>query len=226
MKGLKGTVQKVRLKHLVAIRWFHWINFPLLFLMIWSGLLIYWANDVFHIGPLHFFPDWVYSVLGLGHKLASGMALHFFFMWFFTLNGIIYIAYTIFSGEWRYLVPQSASAFRDALHVMLFDLGLRKEMPPQEKYNAAQQLSYTAIVLMGGGSVLTGLAIYKPIQLAWLTALFGGYEFARLLHFALTMGYLAFFVVHIAQVVRAGWNNFQSMVTGYELEQPAGSRHE
>jgi thiosulfate reductase cytochrome b subunit len=109
---------------------------------------------------------------------------------------------------------------------MLFDLGLRKTMPPQDKYNAAQQLTYTAIVLMGAGSVLTGLAIYKPIQLAWLTALFGGYEFARLIHFALTMGYLAFFVVHIAQVVRAGWNNFQSMITGYELEQTAGGRHE
>jgi thiosulfate reductase cytochrome b subunit len=223
---LKGIVQKVRLKHLVAVRWFHWINFPLLFLMIWSGLLIYWANDVFHIGPLHFFPDWVYNVLGLGRKLANGMALHFFFMWFFTLNGIVYIAYTMFSGEWRYLVPQSTSAFRDALQVMLFDLGLRKTMPPQDKYNAAQQLTYTAIVLMGAGSVLTGLAIYKPIQLAWLTALFGGYEFARLIHFALTMGYLAFFVVHIAQVVRAGWNNFQSMVTGYELEQTGGGRHE
>jgi thiosulfate reductase cytochrome b subunit len=219
-------VQKVKLKHLVAVRWFHWINFPLLFLMIWSGLLIYWANDVFHIGPLHFFPDWVYNVLGLGRKLANGMALHFFSMWFFTLNGIVYIAYTIFSGEWRYLVPQSTSAFRDALQVMLFDLGLRKTMPPQDKYNAAQQLTYTAIVLMGAGSVLTGLAIYKPIQLAWLTALFGGYEFARLIHFALTMGYLAFFVVHIAQVVRAGWNNFQSMITGYELEQTAGGRHE
>src|SRR4051812_19127288 len=124
MKGLKGNVQKVKLKHLVAIRWFHWINFPLLFLMIWSGLLIYWANDVFHIGPLHFFPDWVYSVLGLGRKLANGMALHFFFMWFFMLNGVVYVAYTIFSGEWRYLVPQSTSAFREALRVMLFDLGL------------------------------------------------------------------------------------------------------
>jgi thiosulfate reductase cytochrome b subunit len=219
-------VQKVKLKHLVAVRWFHWINFPLLFLMIWSGLLIYWANDVFHIGPLHFFPDWVYNVLGLGRKLANGMALHFFFMWFFTLNGIVYVAYTIFSREWRYLVPQSTSALRDALQVMLFDVGLRKTMPPQDKYNAAQQLTYTAIVLMGAGSVLTGLAIYKPIQLAWLTALFGGYEFARLIHFALTMGYLAFFVVHIAQVVRAGWNNFQSMITGYELEQTAGGRHE
>ena len=210
-------MQNVKLKHLVAIRWFHWVNFPVLFLMIWSGLLIYWANDVYQIGPLHFFPDFVYRVLRLDHGLASGMALHFLFMWFFTINGVLYVAYTIASGEWRYLVPQSWKAFRDAWHVILYDLGLEKQLPAQHKYNAAQQITYTAIVLMGVGSVLTGLAIYKPIQLAWLTALLGGYEFCRLIHFALTMGYIAFFVIHLVQVVRAGWNNFQAMVTGYEL---------
>jgi thiosulfate reductase cytochrome b subunit len=219
-------VQKVKLKHLLAVRWFHWINFPALMLMIWSGLLIYWANDVYRIGPLHFFPDWVYDSLHIDHKLADGMALHFLFMWLFTLNGIAYVAYTVFSGEWRYLVPQSWSTFRDAGQVVLFDLGLRKQLPAQEKYNAAQRITYTAIVLMGAGSVITGLAIYKPIQVAWLTGLLGGYEFARLLHFSLTMGYVAFFVVHIAQVIRAGWTNFQSIVTGYELEQPSGGRHE
>jgi thiosulfate reductase cytochrome b subunit len=61
------------------------------------------------------------------------------------------------------------------------------------------------------------LAIYKPTQVWWLTALLGGYQWARLEHFALTVGYAAFFVIHIAQVVRAGWNNFRAMVTGYEL---------
>ena len=220
----------VRLKHLLAVRWFHWINFPVLFLMIWSGILIYWANDVYHIGSLHFFPDWVYRLLHIDHQLAGGMALHFLFMWIFTINGILYFAYTIVSGEWRYLVPRSRRAFRDAFDVMLYDLHLRKELPAQQKYNAAQQITYTAIALMGAGSVLTGLAIYKPTQLAWLTTLFGGYEIARFFHFALTMGYLAFFVIHIAQVVRAGWQNFQSMITGYELEgspQPVpGDSHE
>ena len=53
---------RVTLKHLTAVRWFHWINFPVLFLMIWSGILIYWANDVYHIGGFHFFPDWVYRL--------------------------------------------------------------------------------------------------------------------------------------------------------------------
>ena len=67
---------------------------------------------------------------------------------------------------------------------------------------------------MGAGSLVTGLAIYKPTQLAWLTGLLGGYAWARAEHFALTIGYVLFFVVHIAQVIRAGWNNFRAMVTG------------
>jgi thiosulfate reductase cytochrome b subunit len=210
-------LEKLKLKHLTAIRWFHWINFPLLGLMIWSGLLIYWAYDPYQIGPIHFFPDWFYTALGMPQRLADGMGQHFFFAWFFTINGILYVAYTLISGEWRLLVPRSLAAFRDAWHVVLYDLHLRKQTPPQEKYNAAQQITYTAIILMGVGSVLTGLAIYKPAQLAWLAALFGGYPMARLIHFSLTIGYVAFFVVHIAQVARAGWNNFRSMVMGYEL---------
>ncbi|MDQ2840346.1 MAG: thiosulfate reductase, partial [Acidobacteriota bacterium] len=79
---------KLKLKHLLAIRWFHWINFPLLFLMIWSGMLIYWAYAPYHIGPVHFFPDWVYSALHSDHRLAEGMALHFTLMWIFVLNGV------------------------------------------------------------------------------------------------------------------------------------------
>ncbi len=215
---MENNLEKIKLKHLLAVRWFHWINFPVLFLMIWSGLLIYWANDIYHIGPFHFFPDSVYSFLHLNARLAEGMALHFWMMWFFTLNGIAYVTYTFVSGEWRYLVPQSWSAFRDAGYVMLHDLGLRKTAPTQLKYNAAQQISYSAIIVMGAGSVLSGFAIYKPIQLHWLTMLQGGYEMARLIHFMLTIGYLLFFLVHVGQVARAGWSNFQSMITGFEWE--------
>ena len=208
---------KLVLKHLVAIRWFHWINFPLLFMMIWSGILIYWAYAPYHIGPIRFFPNWFYPALSIDHKLADGMALHFVLMWIFVLNGIAYVGYTFVSGEWRYLVPRSSSAIRDAWHVALYDFHLRKDRPEQDKYNAAQQISYTGVVLVGVGSVVTGFAIYKPAQLAWLTALCGGYSSARLIHFILTMAYLAFFVVHVAQVAIAGWNNFRSMVIGYEL---------
>jgi thiosulfate reductase cytochrome b subunit len=194
--------------------------------MIWSGLLIYWAYDVYAIGSFHFFPDFVYRFFHLNYRLAFGMNLHFLFMWFFTVNGILYVAYTIWSGEWRCLVPRSLSSFREAWHVVLYDFGLRKERPSQAKYNAAQQITYTSVVLMGVASVLTGLAIYKPVQLGWLTELLGGYEFARLVHFALTIGYVLFFFIHLIQVLRAGWNNFRSMVTGYEIEQNTGAQHE
>ena len=85
------------------------------------------------------------------------------------------------------------------------------------KFNGAQQIAYTSIIVMGMLSALTGLAIYKPAQLAWLTALFGGYPAARFIHFWLTVGYCGFFLVHVAQVVRAGWNNFRAMITGHEL---------
>ncbi len=207
----------LKLKHLPAIRWFHWINFPLLLLMIWSGMLIYWAYAPYHIGPFRFFPNWLYSGLHIDHRLAEGMALHFTLMWVFVLNGVAYVAYTLLSGEWRYLVPQSMSAFRDAWQVVLHDLHLRRKRPAQEKYNAAQQISYTGIVLMGAGSVISGLAIYKPAQLAWVAALCGGYTMARLIHFALTIGYLLFFALHLIQVGLAGWNNFRSMVIGYEV---------
>jgi thiosulfate reductase cytochrome b subunit len=144
------------------------------------------------------------------------MAWHFLFMWLFVLNGIAYVTYTLISGEWRYLVPNRRS-FREAIQVTLYDLHLSKSAPPPRKFNGAQQIAYTAIVLMGAGSLVTGLAIYKPTQLAWLVWLLGGYPMARIWHFCLTIGYAMFFVVHIAQVIRAGWNNFRSMVTGFEV---------
>ncbi len=210
-------MSELKLKHLLAIRWFHWINFPLLALMIWSGILIYWAYAPYHIGSFHIFPPAFVAFFHLDHRLAEGMALHFTLMWLFIGNGIVYVLYTWISGEWRYLVPRSPTAFRDALQVTLYDFGLSKVCPPQDKYNAAQQIAYSAIIVMGAGSLITGLAIYKPAQLAWLTALCGGYTVARLIHFILTVGYVLFFIVHVWQVVRAGWNNFRGMVIGYEV---------
>jgi hypothetical protein len=100
---------------------------------------------------------------------------------------------------------------------MLHDLHLNNRMPPRRKFNGAQQIAYTAVICMGAGSLLTGLAIYKPVQVAWLTSVLGGYQMARREHFWLTIGYVLFFLVHITQVIRAGWNNARAMVTGYEL---------
>jgi thiosulfate reductase cytochrome b subunit len=208
-------------KHPLAIRWMHWLNFPLLAMMIWSGLLIYWANAVYSVRLFgyelfHFFPTGFYDYLSIPYRLAEGMQLHFFFMWLFVGNGVIYVLYTIFSGEWRALVPVPSS-FKRAPLVVLHDAHIVKELPPQGKYNDAQRIAYTLIILMGVGSVVTGLAIYKPTQLAWLTSLLGGYEWARWEHFWLMIGYVAFFVAHVVQVIAAGWANFRSMITGYDI---------
>ncbi len=215
-------MKQLEKKHLRAIRWFHWINFPILFGMIYSGLMIYWAYDPYRVGwgnftLIHFFPDLFYTFLGLPHRLSQGMAWHFFLMWIFAINGVLYVGYTLVSGEWRFLVPDRHS-FRDAIQVTLYDFGLSKICPPAVKYNGAQRIAYSAIVLMGVGSLVTGVAIYKYVQFAWLAGLLGGYQAARLEHFLLTLGYLFFTLVHVAQVVRAGWNNFRSMVTGYEVK--------
>jgi len=215
------AMKKVLVKHPAAIRWFHWVNFPVLGVMIWSGLLIYWANDVYAIkvggNPIiHFFPDSFYKALHIPFRLAEGMAYHFVFMWLFLLNGLLYVLYTLFSGEWRLLLPERKS-WREAWLVFLHDLHIRKAAPVQIKYNAAQRIAYSAIIVMGIGSVCTGLAVYKPIQFRGLAWLCGGYEAARVEHFILTIGYCLFFLVHIVQVILAGWNNFQSMITGLEM---------
>jgi thiosulfate reductase cytochrome b subunit len=114
------------------------------------------------------------------------------------------------------MVPTRAS-LREAIQVTLVDLHLRKGLPAQTKYNGAQRIAYSAVILMGAGSLVTGLAIYKPTQGHWVTTLLGGYEMARWLHFWLTMGFCGFFLVHVWQVILAGWNNFRSMVSGYEI---------
>jgi thiosulfate reductase cytochrome b subunit len=217
-------------KHPLAIRWMHWINFPVLATMIWSGLLIYWgdsqisgqnAHQVYRVGIgswtlLRLFPPWFWDWYGAAYKITVGLGYHFFFMWFFMLNGLGYVLYTLISGEWRYLVP-TRSSFKEAIQVTLYDLHIRKEPLPRRKFNGAQQIAYTSVILMGLGSLVTGLAIYKPSQAHLITLSLGGYEMARWFHFWLTMGYCVFFVIHIAQVAKAGWNNFRAMVSGCEI---------
>ncbi len=222
MRAPIGSMTRLEKKHPRAIRWFHWINFPLLALMIWSGVLIYWAYPIYRIGVGDFtlakmnLDQTTWRALKLNNRLAEGMALHFFFMWFFVGNGVLYVAYTLFSGEWRALLP-NRHTLRDAWRVLLHDLHIRKEPLPRVKFNGAQRLAYTGVIVMGIGSLLTGLAIYKPVQLAWLTAIFGGYPMARFFHFWLTVGYILFFLLHVAQVIRAGWNNFRAMIIGAEV---------
>lgn len=213
-------------------RWMHWINFPLLTIMIWSGLRIYWADlrDPFVLGVgdnefFEFFPDWVNEPLGLNRKLARGMAFHFTFGWFFALNGAAFAVYVTATRGWNQFMPSLAD-LRRIPAVLAHEIGLRKEAPPQGKYNALQKITYGLILLMGLLVLLTGFAIYKPTQLALLVSLFGGYETARTIHFVTTVGFLVFFVVHILQVARAGFSTFWAMVCGYQLfDRPRGRGH-
>ena len=223
-------------KHPLAIRWMHWVNFPVLFTMIWSGLLIYWndsdnaykhPHEVYRVGLgsltlFRFFPDWFYTnrFWDVRYKVTTGLGYHFFFMWLFAINGIVYVAYLLWSKEWKFMVPHKAS-LKEAIQVTLVDLHLRKGLPRQTKYNGAQRIAYTSVIVMGLGSMVTGLAIYKPTEAHWLTTALGGYEAARLEHFWLTIAFCGFFLVHVGQVTLAGWNNFRSMVSGYELRSGA-----
>ena len=167
ISGLKGPGMQKQLekKHSLAIRWLHWVNFPLLAMMIWSGMLIYWANAVYSLRVFgyelfHFFPPWFYEISKIdfwGYKipdylpawsyewtnipfrLAEGIQLHFFFMWLFAANGLVYVIYLLASGEWRAILPVPGS-FKRAPLVTLKDLHLVKDLPPQGKYNDAHGL--------------------------------------------------------------------------------------
>jgi thiosulfate reductase cytochrome b subunit len=214
-------LKKIIKKHSLAIRWLHWINFPLLTIMIWSGILIYWGNDVYKLGwgdktLLKFFPDSIYKALDIPFRLAEGMSLHFFFMWFFTINGIVYFFYLLFSKEYKLIFPHRR-ALKEAWQVILHDLHIKRGLPIQKKYNAAQRIAYTGIIFLGFAIIITGLAIYKPVQLYWLCYMLGGYEWARIEHFIITILFMLFFVVHVIQVMIAGWRNFSSMITGFEV---------
>lgn len=229
-KSSGNTGIRLDRKHPLAIRWMHWINFPVMYVMVWSGLFIYWNdsdNAYQHphriyrigIGPLtvvRFFPDWFWNLIHAPYHVTQALGHHFFFMWIFAANGAAYALFLAISGEWRFLIPRKSSV-EEAIQVTLVDLNLRTGLPPQTKYNAAQRIAYTSVVVMGFGMLVTGLAIYKPSQLHWLTTMLGGYEMARWEHFWITMGFVGFFIIHIAQVIRAGWNNFRAMISGLEI---------
>lgn len=205
----------VKEKHPRAIRWFHWVNFPLIMMMIWSGLLIYWANRVYI--PIS---DELSSSLKISGRLAEGMGWHFMLMWFFAINGIAYVFYLIATKEWRFIIP-TRSDWKQSIQVVLNDLKLKKyNIQIHGKFNGAQKVAYTLIIINGIFALITGLAIYKPVQLTFLTESLGGYEAARLEHFIVMCIFVLFFVVHILQVIMAGWNNFRAMVTGYEMDEP------
>lgn len=221
-------VRVARRKHTLTSRWMHWLNFPLLIIMLWTGLRIYNANPVHAIDVLglrfEFFPQGFFDFFDAHRRLAKGIGYHLTFGWLFAVNGVAFGLYLAISGRWRELAPDRFTA-RELPQVVAHDLRLRPDAPPQGKYNAAQRLAYSAVLGMGALMLITGFAIYKPVQLRPLVVVLGGYETARLIHFTVSLAFIAFFALHILQVVRAGWRNFASMITGYELETPRSENH-
>lgn len=209
---------KVRRHHWI-VRVTHWLNTVLLLGMIASGLQIYQAYR--HFGPRGgpFLPNpWDGEMLPqwarLGGWLGGAINWHFALAWPFILTGLVYLLYLVGSGEWRSLVFRPRDV-RAALEMQLYYLRLRKEHPPQGKHNALQKGAYNAIFVLGVLSVLSGLAIYKPVQLAWLVALFGGFELARYWHFWAVWLFVGFLVVHVVMVFLVDPASLRAMITGW-----------
>jgi len=161
------------------------------------------------------FPQSFYERFTLGGWLAGALRWHFSFMWLYVCAGVLYLGYSVVSGNYRTVVFRPRDA-RDVWSMLTYYLRLRREAPPHVKYNPLQRLAYTLIVLAGVGSVLTGVAIYKPVQVEWLTRLFGGYQYTRLWHFLLVWVFVGFFLLHVTMVLLHGWGNFLSMITGWK----------
>lgn len=207
------------MRHTLVTRWLHWANFVFLAILFYSGLLIYAANRAHRIGwgdytLVRLFPPELLESLGLRYRLAEGIAWHFFAIWPFVLTGALYIAYLTLSGEWRHIFPRRAD-LRGLARVIWDELRLRRPDSGGQKLNPGQRIAYTGVLVLGAGAVLTGLALYKPVQLGWLLSWMGGYSTARFLHFWISMALAVFFVIHVLNVVRAGWNTFRAMVCGY-----------
>ena len=205
------------------LRLTHAVGILTLFLMLWSGLLIYWAHDpyeitVFGYTLFHFFPDGFYKALNVPYKLGLGMGWHFTVQWFYIGNGLLYTAWLFISGHWRDVVPTRLHEFIDAAKVAGHDFGLVKTLPPQGRYNAAQKISYAGIPVLGMVATLSGWAMYKPVQLGWVLHLFGTYEIARGVHFITALLFVGFIVVHVVQVlvqaVKSGWAHLGAMFIG------------
>ncbi len=175
--------------HPWPLRVMHWINALAMLLLIGSGWKIY--NDEVLFGWLHF-PDWI----TIGGEAQGALQWHFFAMWVLMLNGLAYLAYGFATGRFRRkFLPIRVAEFvgdvRDAL-------ALRLSHADITRYNAVQKLLYTGIILVIVVQVLSGWAIWKPVQLSELVPLFGGFQGARLVHFLGMAAIVGFLVIHVA----------------------------
>lgn len=175
--------------HPWPLRVIHWMNALAMLLLIGSGWKIY--NDEVLFGWLHF-PDWI----TIGGEAQGALQWHFFAMWVLMLNGLAYLAYGFATGRFRrkffpIRVAEFVNDVRDAL-------ALRLSHADITRYNAVQKLLYTGIILVIVVQVLSGWAIWKPVQLSELVPLFGGFQGARLVHFLGMAAIVGFLVIHVA----------------------------
>ncbi|BDG10208.1 cytochrome b/b6 domain-containing protein [Anaeromyxobacter paludicola] len=188
------------------IRLTHWANLVLFAIMAGSGLRILAAHPM--LGAVGEEYRWVPfqgtrppAFLTLGGWLAGARHWHFAFASLFVLNALVYLAYFVASGEWRRRLFFPRRDARNAWETLLHDLRLRRAAPGEHGlYNGMQRLAYTGVLATAPLLVLTGLALFKPVQLPRLTALLGGYDLARALHLGVLVALAAFTVVHVVQV--------------------------
>lgn len=190
--------------HPLPLRIMHWINALAMFIMIGSGWKIY--NDEVIFGWLHF-PEF----LTIGRWAQHGLQWHFLGMWLLVVNGLAYLTYGIVTGRFRRkLLPlrfgDIVATVRDALRLKLAHDDLTH-------YNAVQKLLYIGIILVGILTVLSGLAIWKPVQFSELAALFGSFQTARLVHFLCMTAIVLFLVVHVALALLVP-STLVAMITG------------
>lgn len=177
--------------HPLYVRITHWINALAILIMIGSGWQIYNASPLFPFT----FPTGV----TLGGWLAGGLLWHFAAMWLFMINGLVYVMLGFAAGRFRRkLLPIRP---REVARDLAAAATGRLSHDDLTRYNAVQKLLYAAILVTGAVIVLSGLAMWKPVQLWELTLLFGGYEGARLVHFFAMAGIVLFLVLHIVMAL-------------------------
>lgn len=169
------------------VRITHWINAIATFVMVGSGWEIYNASPLFPF----MFP----KSITLGGWLAGALLWHFAAMWVLAINGLIYVVLGLVTGRFRRkLWPIRASeVMADAKAALTFQLSHQDPTI----YNAVQRLLYLGVILAGVVVVLSGLALWKPIQLQELATVFGGYEGARYVHFFAMAAIVGFLVLHV-----------------------------
>jgi Ni/Fe-hydrogenase b-type cytochrome subunit len=206
-------------RHHWIVRLTHWATVLLLAGMITSGLQIYEAYARFgdkgsaaYVNALEGtrFP----ATVRLGGWLAGALNWHFALMWPLVAFGLLYMGYLAASGEWRSLLFRP-SDIPGAIQMMKYYLHLRRDHPAQGKHNPLQKLAYSSVVVLGVLAVLSGLSIYKPTQLGWLTALFGGFQLARYWHFWIVWAFVAFSIVHVVLVFVVDPASLRAMLSGW-----------